>query len=194
VIHRVRCRHCDASVSARYPLVELVTAALFVSAAWRVHDLVELLLLWAAGVAMMALAVIDLEHRRLPLPLLLTLGALLMALGWLRDVDLPLALGLALAVAGVGLAVAAASRALAAAPIIGAGDAYALALGALAQPWQMTVVFAGLAGVFGLVLGLGWRRATGQSRFPFGPAIFAALWVSLLYPSAFGALMDRFAG
>ncbi|MDX2144096.1 MAG: prepilin peptidase [Rhodospirillaceae bacterium] len=192
-LNRGRCRHCNASVSARYPLIELTTAVVFVSAAWRVHDLVELMALCAAGAVMVALAVIDLEHRRLPLPLLLVLAALLLTLGWMRNVDLTSAVGLALGIAVGGVALAAASRALTGTPILGAADAYALSVGALAQTWQMTVVFAGLAGLLGLIVGLGWRLATGQNRFPFGPAIFASLWACLLSPGLFTAIMDRFA-
>jgi prepilin signal peptidase PulO-like enzyme (type II secretory pathway) len=193
-INRGRCRRCGAPVSARYPAIELVTAGAFMSAAWRVQDPVELLLLLAAGTLMVALAVIDLEHRRLPHGLLGALGVALLALAWVRGVDLAVALGLGLAIAGGGLALAGATRAMLGAPALGAGDAYALALGAVALPWSMTIVFAGLAGALGLAFGLGWRAAKGERRFPFAPAVFTALWISLLYPGIYEGLMDRFVG
>lgn len=63
---RARCRDCAAPISARYPLVEAGTAALFGLVAWRFGFSWDLLpFLYLAAVAV-ALALIDLEHRRLP--------------------------------------------------------------------------------------------------------------------------------
>lgn len=63
---RGRCRDCREPISARYPLVEAGTAALFGLTAWRFGYAWELLpFLWLAGAAV-ALALIDLDHRRLP--------------------------------------------------------------------------------------------------------------------------------
>jgi leader peptidase (prepilin peptidase)/N-methyltransferase len=63
---RGRCRDCSTSISARYPLVELLTGALFVVMALRFGldpALPAYLYLTAVGVA---LVFIDLDHRRLP--------------------------------------------------------------------------------------------------------------------------------
>jgi len=66
VLLRGRCRDCAAPIAGRYPLVEAGTSVLFVCLGLRHDDdaiLPALLVLGAAGVA---LALIDLEHRRLP--------------------------------------------------------------------------------------------------------------------------------
>ncbi|CAB5024120.1 MAG: prepilin peptidase [Actinobacteria bacterium] len=63
---RGRCRTCHEPISARYPLVELLTAAVFALMAWRfglAWDLPAYLYLGAVGVA---LAAIDLDTKRLP--------------------------------------------------------------------------------------------------------------------------------
>ncbi len=63
---RGRCRDCKESISGRYPLVELLTALVFVVMALRIGAdwaLPAYLYLAAIGVA---LAAIDLDHRRLP--------------------------------------------------------------------------------------------------------------------------------
>lgn len=61
-----RCRDCAAPISARYPLVELVSGALFAVIALRFGSTpyaAACLVVAAAGVA---LFMIDLDHRRLP--------------------------------------------------------------------------------------------------------------------------------
>lgn len=70
VLLRGRCRDCGAPISARYPLVELVTAVLFCLVVLRfglappeVYALPAFLYLAAAG---LALALIDLDVHRLP--------------------------------------------------------------------------------------------------------------------------------
>lgn len=63
---RGRCRQCRRRISVRYPLVELLTGALFALTGWQLGldwALPAYLYLVAVGVAM---AVIDLDHQRLP--------------------------------------------------------------------------------------------------------------------------------
>lgn len=63
---RGKCRHCGEPISPRYPLVELLTGAVFGGLAARVG------LHWALpaflyfGAICVALALIDLDHKRLP--------------------------------------------------------------------------------------------------------------------------------
>jgi leader peptidase (prepilin peptidase)/N-methyltransferase len=75
------CRHCRRPISARYPLVEMGTAALFAAVALRFGLSWELpAYLYLAAIAI-ALALIDLDVKRLPdaivLPSYLVGGALL---------------------------------------------------------------------------------------------------------------------
>jgi leader peptidase (prepilin peptidase)/N-methyltransferase len=63
---RGRCRHCGTRVSARYPLVELATAALYVATVVGrdgAHDIVLGLLLVTV---LVPVAIIDFEHRIIP--------------------------------------------------------------------------------------------------------------------------------
>jgi leader peptidase (prepilin peptidase) / N-methyltransferase len=63
---RGKCRHCGEPISARYPLVEMATAALFVAGGIRFADswaLPAYLLLFAS---LLAISVIDLEHYIIP--------------------------------------------------------------------------------------------------------------------------------
>ncbi len=90
---RGRCSACKTSISARYPLLEVLTAALFAGAGWR-FGAQPVALLWCAVLAVLvALAAIDWDTTLLPdsmtLPLLWA-GLAAAALGW--TVPLPEAL------------------------------------------------------------------------------------------------------
>lgn len=176
------CRMCGVAISWRYPAIELLTALIFVSAAAHEQRLIPLGLLLLAAVLMMVLSIIDIEHRRLPLGLLGILGLCFLGLRWVQGGDgwgatLLLAAGFAVG----GVAIAALSRAVLSAPLLGAGDAYGLALGALVLPGLSFAIFIGLAGLLGFAFGLLWRLTKAQALFPFAPALFSALWLTLLF-------------
>jgi leader peptidase (prepilin peptidase)/N-methyltransferase len=63
---RGRCRRCAKPISARYPLLEGLTGALFGVAALRFEGAGQLALSLLLISVLIALAVIDLEHRLLP--------------------------------------------------------------------------------------------------------------------------------
>jgi leader peptidase (prepilin peptidase) / N-methyltransferase len=72
---RGRCRGCGARIAARYPLVELLTAAVFVAVvAVRGFD-DDLLLELPFVAALIALAAIDIDHRLLPNKIVYPLAA-----------------------------------------------------------------------------------------------------------------------
>ncbi len=63
---RGRCRDCKGPISARYPAVEAATGLLFGAAAYEFGASLSLLAAMVFISALIALAVIDLEHRLLP--------------------------------------------------------------------------------------------------------------------------------
>jgi leader peptidase (prepilin peptidase) / N-methyltransferase len=63
---RGRCRSCGTSISPRYPLVELACAVLFAGAAARLGYSATLVSVLAFLGGLLALALIDLEHLKLP--------------------------------------------------------------------------------------------------------------------------------
>jgi leader peptidase (prepilin peptidase) / N-methyltransferase len=176
-----RCRVCRAPVSIRYPLTELLMAALFVMAVAHETRLVDLGLLLLIAVLGLTLSIIDLETRRLPLPLLGLLFGCAALSRWQTGEDLALGLAIGTGVAVLGVALAAVTRAWRGSPVLGAGDAYTLAIAAVALPLPAYGFFLGIAGLMALGLGGWWRLRFNQPLFPFAPAAFGALWVCLLY-------------
>lgn len=173
---RGRCRDCGAAISSRYPLVELLTAALFALVAAHFGAdpaLPAYLYLGALGVA---LALIDLEVRRLPNALVLpSYPVVLLLLGAAAAVERD-AGSIARAVAG-GAALFGLYFLLALAyPAgMGFGDvklAGLLGLGLGWLGWDSLVVgaFAGflLGGLVGAAL-IAVRQAGRKTAIPFGP-------------------------
>jgi leader peptidase (prepilin peptidase)/N-methyltransferase len=66
VLLRGRCRHCAQPISPRYPAVELVTAVLWVAVAARLGADAALPAFLVFTAAMVAVAVIDVEHLIVP--------------------------------------------------------------------------------------------------------------------------------
>ncbi|MGX6447152.1 prepilin peptidase [Patulibacter sp. S7RM1-6] len=184
LVLRGRCRDCGAPIPARYPLVELVTAALWALAAATGDG--------PAGVALGALLVsalvpitlIDVEHRRIPNAVTLPAAVLAVVLGTALDADGEIARLVA-----------------------GAGAAAFLLVPALVRPDGMGLGDVKLAGVMGLCLGppvavallvalvagsawglaLAARRGVADARrttLPFGPYLALGGVVALVVGDA----------
>jgi leader peptidase (prepilin peptidase) / N-methyltransferase len=63
---RGRCHHCGAPVSARYPVVELTTGALYAAVVASQDDAVRIVLGLFLVTALVPIALIDLDHRIIP--------------------------------------------------------------------------------------------------------------------------------
>ncbi|MED5618070.1 prepilin peptidase [Ideonella sp. BN130291] len=174
-----RCSACGARISARYPLVELLTAALFAGVAWRFGPQ-PATLLWCGVVAVLvALAGIDWDTTVLPdlltLPLLWA-GLIASALGW---VALPLPAALWGAVAGyLSLwSVYWLFKLTTGKEGMGFGDFKLMgALGAWLG-WQMIVPILLGASIIGAVVGIAMKmnQSLREGRYvPFGPFLAGA--------------------
>lgn len=182
-----RCRDCAAPIAARYPLVELGTALLFVVVFWRFGTTPytgAALVVSAAGVA---LFMIDLDHRRLPFAITGAMAAgtvaalaidtirhgsgpvpvaLLAATGWLAVYG-----GIWLVTAGRGMGLGD----VALAPVLG------LVLGWLGWGPALVGLGAGfvVGAVVGVVLMLSGRVRTG-STVPHGPFLLSGAALGML--------------
>jgi leader peptidase (prepilin peptidase)/N-methyltransferase len=83
VVLRGHCRRCHAGFGVKYPLTELAVAGLFVAVAWRVQPRWAIPAYCVLALALVILADVDLEHRRLPVAIVypaLIAGAALLVL------------------------------------------------------------------------------------------------------------------
>lgn len=182
---RGRCRECRAPISARYPLVELLTALLSVAIAatlapgWGV--LAALLLTWS----LVALTFIDLDKMLLPdqitLPLLW--GGLLFNLlgGFVPLVDAVLG-----AMAGylVLWSLYWSFKLLTGKEGMGYGDFKLLAALGAWLGWQALPIILLLSSLVGAVIGItliALRKHHQGNPIPFGPYLAIAGWIALLW-------------
>ncbi len=63
---RGRCRDCGARISARYPLIEAVTALLFAAVVWRFGPTPSAAIAMVFAAGLVAAAGIDFDHRIIP--------------------------------------------------------------------------------------------------------------------------------
>lgn len=192
---RGRCRHCHEPISPRYPLVELLNAALWVLLAWWATgpgDLVGLLpLLLVLGSAGVALFFIDIEHHRLPDAIVLPLypvtvvGLAIAGLvaGQWPLLDVAIGVGAWLVVIG-GLWFFSGGRGMGfgdvkLAPILGA------VLGWVGVQAALVGLFAAFA--LGALVGIALlvaKKAGRRSAIPFGPFLLVGALVGLLAGAA----------
>lgn len=171
---RGRCAGCGTRISARYPVIELLTGALFAAVAWRFGPQPVALLWCGAVAALVALAGIDWDTTLLPdgitLPLLWA-GLLAAALGW---TPVPLTTAVWGAVAGYlslwsvyWLFKLATGK-----EGMGYGDFKLMAALGAWLGWPMVVPILLGASVIGAIVGIGMKLggALREGRYvPFGP-------------------------
>ncbi len=179
--HGGKCRHCGARVSWRYPAIEVLMALLFVGAALAVSEPVRLALILAATPVMMTLAIIDVEHRRLPNSLLAVLAVLFIALRYASAGDFVAAAIAAIVVFVAAVALDTAGRRFLRQGL-SMGDAKLMAVAALALPPVPLLAALGVAGMAGAaVAALPWMQNHRRgAHFAFGPALLLAFWVALV--------------
>jgi len=173
-----RCSACGTRISARYPVVELATAVLFATIAWRFGPQPVTLLWCAFAGALLALALIDWDTTVLPdaltLPLLWA-GLIASALGW--TIAWPAALWGAVAGYLSLWSVYWLFKLTTGKEGMGYGDFKLLAALGAWLGWQMIVPMLLLASIIGAVVGIAMKLAATlrEGRYvPFGPFLAGA--------------------
>lgn len=182
---RGRCRGCGQRISARYPLVELITGLLSASVAWHFGWGPELAAALILTWTLVALSGIDIDHQLLP-----------------DNITLPLLwLGLGISLAGLFTGIEDAVigamagylslwlvfhvfRLVTGKEGMGYGDFKLLALLGAWLGWQALPVIILLSSLVGAVAGIAMialLRRDRQLPIPFGPYLAAAGWLTLLW-------------
>ena len=202
---RGRCAGCKQKISARYPLIELLTAVLAAVCALRMGFGIEALLAIGLTFALVAISLIDYDHQLIP-------DSIVIPLVW---VGLALSLfhgqvgGTYLFVSPVDSIIGAIAGYLSLWSVyqvfklltgkegMGYGDFKLLAALGAWLGWQslhLVILFSAVVGaVFGIAM-IVFRGRDRQLPIPFGPYLAAAGWVTMLWgEQIWNAYLDKFA-
>jgi leader peptidase (prepilin peptidase) / N-methyltransferase len=193
LVLRGRCRHCKASIPVRYPLVEALTALLFVGVGLKIGLEDTLLPALALTITLVAAAETDLEHRIIPNRLVATSAIAALVLWAIVDPGRLPENVIAGAGAGGFLLVAA----IAYPAGMGMGDvklagAMGLYLGTSVAPALFIGFAAGALAGIGIVLVRGVSAR--KQGVPFGPFLAFGGLLGLLYGPAIIDWYGRFSG
>uniref|UniRef100_A0A486XKD4 Prepilin leader peptidase/N-methyltransferase n=1 Tax=Rheinheimera sp. BAL341 TaxID=1708203 RepID=A0A486XKD4_9GAMM len=181
-----KCRHCSAPISARYPLVEALTAVLSAVVAWQLGFTLTAALFILITWLLIALTFIDIDKMLLPDQLTLPLLWLVLLFS-VSDAAL-----VSPAQAIVGAAAGYLSlwsvywlfKLLTGKEGMGYGDFKLLAVfGALLGAQQLPLIIL-LSSAVGAVVGITLLSVQGKDKatpIPFGPYIAAAGWIAMLW-------------
>ncbi|MBU5627540.1 prepilin peptidase [Oscillibacter sp. MSJ-2] len=187
VVQKGRCRHCGAPVSIRYPLTEGFTAIAFVLIVLRYDVTLNTLQFWILTAVLLTIALVDLETGYIPDSLVLGIAldfTVVTALRggpfwslWLKGVFNAAAVALPL----LGL-VLLMDRVLGR-ESMGGGDIKLFFAIGLFSHWSCNLFTLLLSCFLGIAFALIFRGVCtedGEGAFPFGPAIAAAAFLSIL--------------
>lgn len=191
---RGRCRYCGKKVSARYPIVEGLTAAVFVLLYYRLSLSVEFIAAAFLSVLLIGIFFIDLDYKVIPNGFILTGlagGTALFICNIFREVSfygdrawynpvlgMVTGAGALILVSFVGLLIYRTDEAM------GMGDIKLLAVVGLFLGWRLTIAGIFLAIIFAAVFSLAlilMKKHNRKSRIAFGPFIAMGTILAMTY-------------
>ena len=198
ILLRGKCSDCGTKISARYPIIESVTALLSVILAWHFgfswQALTGLFFTWA----LIALTMIDFDHQILPDSI--TLPFLWLGLGlslWNVYVDSHASIIGAMAGYFSLWTVYWVFKLITGKEGMGFGDFKLLAMLGAWMGWKMLPVIVLLSSAVGAIVGITLIVALGRDKtipIPFGPYLATAGWIALLWGNDLTTAYFRYSG
>jgi leader peptidase (prepilin peptidase)/N-methyltransferase len=187
-----QCANCRESISARYPLVEILTAALAAICAWHFGFGWEALLAIGLTCALVAISLIDADHQLIPDSIVIPL----LWVGLFMSLFHPLSGAQTLFIAPSDAIIGALAGYLSLWSVyqvfklvtgkegMGYGDFKLLAALGAWLGWQLLHVIILMSAVVGAIVGIAMVVFRGRDRrvpIPFGPYLAAAGWIAMLW-------------
>lgn len=177
-----KCRHCKAKVHWRYPATELATVAVFFLLYDRFGLTSQSIVLGLLAVALLIMIVVDFEHYIIPDEIHYFLLPLGVFYHWIMQSDRGDVVGGVIVGLLIGPGLHYGYRWLRKKEGLGFGDVKFMLVAGLWLGLTAMPPFLFFSGALGVALGLFWRAIGRGPRFPFGPALAAAMFLCLVYP------------
>ena len=180
-----KCASCSNPISARYPIVEAITALLSLVVAYKLGATEQALLYIAITWALVALTFIDIDHMLLP-------DQITLPLVWLALIAAVLGYTVNPTDAIIGAACGYLSlwsvfwlfKLLTGKEGMGYGDFKLLAVFGALLGWQSLLTIILLSSVVGAIIGIALLTIQGKDKatpIPFGPYLAIAGWITMLW-------------
>ena len=199
-----RCANCKESISARYPVVEMMTAVLAAVCAWRFGVGWEALMAIVLTLMLVPVAMIDADTQLIPDSIVLPLMWIGLAMSLFHPIDGADTLFIAPRDAIIGAMAGYLSlwsvyqlfKLITGKEGMGYGDFKLLAALGAWLGWQHLHVIILMSAVVGAIVGLTMMAFRNHERsvpIPFGPYLAAAGWVTMLWGrDIWNLYLDRF--
>ena len=199
---RGRCGNCGTNISARYPVVEFVTALLCAIAAWRFGFSVEAVMAIGMTLTLVPITMIDADHQLIPDSIVLPLMWVGLAMSLWHPVPGADVLFIAPQQAIIGAMAGYLSlwsvywlfKLITGKEGMGHGDFKLLAALGAWLGWQALPTIILMSAVVGAAFGVSMILLRGRDRsvpMPFGPFLAAAGWITMLFGEA---IRDAYVG
>ncbi|MDH3339292.1 MAG: A24 family peptidase, partial [Gammaproteobacteria bacterium] len=187
-----QCANCQKSISVRYPLVEMLTAALAAMCAWHFGFGWEALMAIALTCVLIAISLIDVDHQIIPDSIVYPLLWVGLAMSLLHPLEGTETLFVSPQRAIVGALAGYLSlwsvyqlfKLVTGKEGMGYGDFKLLAALGAWLGWQALPTIILMSAVVGAIIGISMIVFRGHDRqlpIPFGPYLAAAGWITMLY-------------
>ncbi len=187
-----KCAKCKESISARYPLVELMTAVLAALCAWRFGASWEAIMAIVMTLALVPIAMIDADTQLIPDTIVLPLIWLGLVMSLYHPMDGAQTLFIAPQAAIVGAMAGYLSlwsiywlfKLVTGKEGMGYGDFKLLAALGAWLGWQQLPLIILMSAVVGAIVGIAmmaFRKHKRSVPIPFGPYLAAAGWITMLW-------------
>lgn len=183
IFQKGKCRYCKAKISARYPIIELLTASAFYIVAINSASLQLSASLCSIAFFLVLLSIIDLETGLLPTKIIYSMLPFAITYKFLIAETTGVlygAIGAIIAVSS-GLLLNAIYKKIKKRDGIGMGDIrFCIIVGILLSLNQWPA-FLFISGVLGIATSILWKALKKGKTFPFGPSIMISLFICLLF-------------
>ena len=195
------CTHCGTKISPRYPVIEAAAGILSLIAAWVFGPTPQLVLALPITWTLLALAVIDIDHKLLPDSMTLPLMWAGLLASLFRNDGVAIFTDVTSSVIGAAVGylslwcVYQAFKLVTGKEGMGYGDFKLLAALGAWLGWQLLPLVIMLSAVVGAIVGTTMIVFGGTSRetpIPFGPYLAAAGWIALLWGTELTRMYAQF--
>ena len=178
-----KCRKCQAKVSVRYPLIELICASLFLLA-YELYGLTaQATIIALFGATLLTMIISDLETQLIPDEIHLFLIPLGVGYHWLVGTLMADIVGCVALAGGVGLLLHYGYYWLRGIHGLGFGDVkFLFVVGVWLASLTLLSAFIFYSGLLGILTGILWKFISKDPRFPFGPALAISLFLLVVWP------------